>query len=388
MAEGQEIEFELKCTGDTLAPGTHKLRIPLRIQELLNHPGSQNYNRDYNNRFPCADQPTDFNNYSIATRRYVGPDNGQIEVDLYPQVLSITSIPGDSGSFNKICYLDSQYSPRNPHPREIRFCPKFTLGAITSARIKVTNRNPVVIVEALDEVITAGGTARFKLKRIWDSDVVNLHSTTITFNATVSEQFKKTVPTGPLTFAIGETELIVEIPTMTGEVSDKDGMVRFEILAGISEVQATNVGGHYEVYDQLPGITPSGKSSRVASVRILNNYAVPTSTDRTVTVVEDRPYSFQASDFAFTGRDSGDRAGEREGGDAAGCGQSGAARPPRQGPRGDAAGGDGDRGRCGGGGGHFQAEVHAGGERARVGLRLVHVQGKRRGIGERVSPTR
>ena len=306
MAEGQEIEFELECTGGTLAPGTHKLRIPLRIQELMNHPFGS-YNRDYNNRFPCADQPTDFDNYSIATQRYVGPDNGQIEVDLYPQVLSTTSIPGQSGTFNKICYLDSQYSPLNPHPREIRFCPKFTLGAITSARIKVTNRNPVVIVEALDEVITAGGTARFKLKRIWDSDVVNLYSTTFTFNATVSEQFKKTVPTGPLTFAIGETELIVEIPTMTGEVSDKDGMVRFEILAGISEVQATNVGGHYEVYDQLPGITPSGKSSRVASVRILNNYAVPTSTDRTVTVVEDRPYSFQASDFAFTGRDSGDR---------------------------------------------------------------------------------
>ena len=65
-------------------------------------------------------------------------------------------------------------------------------------------------------------------------------------------------------------------------------------------------------------------------------------------------------------------AGEREGGDAAGVGQSCAGW----------GGGDGER--RGGGGGHSQAEVHAACERARDGLRLVHVQGKRRGIAERV----
>ena len=65
-------------------------------------------------------------------------------------------------------------------------------------------------------------------------------------------------------------------------------------------------------------------------------------------------------------------AGEREGGDVAGIGESGAGW----------GGGDGER--RGGGGGHSQAEVHTACERARYGLRLVHVQGKRRGIGERV----
>ena len=54
-------------------------------------------------------------------------------------------------------------------------------------------------------------------------------------------------------------------------VAGEDGLVTFELLAGREQVQSGNIGGHYEVYDHLDGVTPPGGNSRVASVRILNH---------------------------------------------------------------------------------------------------------------------
>ena len=64
-------------------------------------------------------------------------------------------------------------------------------------------------------------------------------------------------------------------------------------------------------------------------------------------------------------------ADEREGGDAAGCGESCAGRDA-----GDGEPGDRDIG-------SRRTGVHAGGERARCGLCELHVQGERRGVGQR-----
>ena len=58
-------------------------------------------------------------------------------------------------------------------PENVRFCPKFTLGAVTSARIVVRNRNPTITVEALDEEVNEGEPARFKLTRIWAEDLLD-----------------------------------------------------------------------------------------------------------------------------------------------------------------------------------------------------------------------
>ena len=84
--------------------------------------------------------------------------------------------------------------------------------------------------------------------------------------------------------------------------------------------------------------------------------ALPTSANRTVTIDEDTAHTFGSVDFAFDGHGRWGRAGEREAGDGAGCGESYAGRGAGEGQPG------------GRDIGSQQAEVHAGGERARGGL--------------------
>ena len=164
MTEGQEIEYRVDCTGGFLAPANINRRMPLRHQEILNHPAND-YNEDRDIRYLCTGAPIDtFSPYRSGRRRYVGPDNGRIEVDLFPQVLTIDSIPGNNSQYIAECYLDSHRGS----PKDVRFCPKYTLGAVTSARIEVTNRNPTVIVEAFDDEVPKGDPARFRVSRIWE----------------------------------------------------------------------------------------------------------------------------------------------------------------------------------------------------------------------------
>ena len=320
MVEGQGIEFDLECTGGFLAAGLtpKSARFPLRVQEVLNHPFAiGGYNDDYKRRFPCAgDQGAFTFPLGDGSKRFVGPDNGRIVVDLFPQVLNLNEIPGrfNNSNYGIICYLDS----RSGSPQDIRFCPKYTLGAVTSARIEVTNRNPTLIVEAVDDAVPKGEPARFRVNRIWESDVLAAYSTAFNFKITVIGMLAESVPNASRTFSSGESELIIEIPTVNDGVRSTDGLVTFELLRELSDSQSPNIGGHYEVYDQLAGITPRGKNSRIASgitprgknsriasVRILSN-AAPTSADRTVTMDEDTAYRFGSVDFAFTDTDGGD----------------------------------------------------------------------------------
>ena len=306
MTEGQAIEFDVVCTGGFVAAAQTIgwARIPLRFQELLNHPSAiGGYNEDYKRRFSCAgdgDQGGYNFPYSVTNRRYVGPDNGRLEVDLFPQVLSLDDMPGfNNSAFGINCYLDSS----SGSPKDIRFCPKYTLGTVTSARIEVTNRNPTVIVEAIDEAIIEGQTARFMVTRIWESDVLAAYSTAFNSTITAGGPYAVSVPSTSRTFAIGDTDILIAVPTVSDAVPGTDGLVTFELEAGLSDVQATNTGGSYEVYHRLPGITPPGKSSRTVSVRIVDASSGPTGAHNTVTVDEDQVYTFQASEFGFADPD-------------------------------------------------------------------------------------
>ena len=306
MTEGQEIEFELEGTGGFLAPAqtTKWARIPLRIQELLNHPaGNRNY--DAKRRFPCAgDQGVFAFPYRDLSRRYVGPDNGRIEVDLFPQVLNLYDIPGNYNSvFGVYCSLDSRSEP----PRDIRFCAKYTLGAVTSARVEVSNRNPTVTVEAVEEEITEGEPACFRVNRICESDVLDAYSTAFSFTITSAGQYAQSMPGTSRTFGAGVTEFIIEIPPVNDAVPGTDGLLTFKLVEGLSEGQAADIGGSCEVYDRVAGITPPGKSARTVSVRVLDaNNTAPTGAHNTVTVDEDQVHTFQAPEFGFADTDPSD----------------------------------------------------------------------------------
>ena len=299
MEEGEEIRYEVECSGNTQIPGysssntaggiTLTQRFVTRKQEILNHPIAPGYDRDNHYRLHCADSTSTYSvhNSGVETR-YTGPSNGEIRVDLLPQQLLV------NGTGFYLCYLDSVPGSL----KDVRFCPKYTLGAVTSARIEVLNRNPTVIVEALDDEVKEGEPARFKLTRVWTSDWLSPTSlfgtsTTVDFTATAVGDYVESPPSGQKTFGASETEITVEIPTAKDGVPGEDGLVTFELLNGSPETQETNFGGHYEVYDQLDGVTPPGKSSRVASVRILDDSRgiAVTPTAATVPEGETRTYT-------------------------------------------------------------------------------------------------
>ena len=272
MVEGEAIEFEVTCSGGTLAPENFRFRIPLRLQEVLNHPLSD-YNTDYTYRWPCADQPSSHVIFQRrhGNRRYVGPDNGAIEVDLFAQVLSTASLPGGVGLFfTRGCYLDSVPGTT----ADIRFCPKFNLGAVRSARIEVLNRNPTITVEAVEDEVPEGEPARFRLTRHWTSDWLSSNAllggeTTVDFDRLTAGVDGTLRTRHQTSFGSSKTEVIVELPTSRLDPTGRVRGVTLELIQGLPETQQANFGGHYEVYDRLEGITPPGGNSRVATVRVL-----------------------------------------------------------------------------------------------------------------------
>ena len=294
IVEATEIDYEVRCTGNTLAPPRvdglpYRLRIPTRIQNVLNHPGNPQYNTDPFIRMPCADQPAPAGftlHRGSVSRRYTGPDGGEILIDLLPQQLAV------SDAIPAYCFLDFVGGSR----RNVRFCPKFTLGAVTSARINVLNRNPTVTVEAFADEVTEGEPARFKVSRIWNADNVSQWPTTFDLTAAATGDYVTgMLPSGSRTFALGESTIMIEIPTENDLVPGADGSVTLELLPGLPETQAENGGGSYVIYDKIPGMTPAGKSARVATVQVLNDDVFPLLSIPDASALEGDPIEFVAT---------------------------------------------------------------------------------------------
>ena len=293
IVEGTEIDYEVTCSGNTVAPSRSWIhRIVAEHEEVLNHPRVPRYNRHTWARHPCSARTDGYGWtwYRDASRRYTGPGNGEITVRLHPQALEARHFGGQSR-----CFLND-YSGT---PEELRFCPKYTLGAVTSARIAVMNRSPTIVIEAVEDEVDEGEAAQFRLTRIWnDENVVPIYGyeTTVDFTSASSGGYVDgEAPAGTRTFGRADTEIIIEVPTVQDQLQGPDGSVTLEILPGTPETQSLNVGGTYEVYDQLDGITPAGKSSRVATVTILNKDMVPLLTVPDAAAEEGEPVEFVAT---------------------------------------------------------------------------------------------
>ena len=273
MVEGEAILYEVVCSGGTLAPdqtsfsGDTRPRIVTRKEEELNHP-LHNYDLDFTFRAPCHDQPYDLGGpvyFGNPNRRFTGPGNGEIRVEILPQVKVVNYLR---------CYTDEVRGT----PDGLEYCPKYTVGAVKSARIAVINRNPTITVEALADTVDEGQPARFKLTRIWAADLISttgVYSTTVAISTTEVGDYVSTFPDRTRTFNPGDIELFVEISTTQDFVPGPDGSVTLELEAESAELQSQNIGGSYEFYDQLDGITPAGKSSKTATVVVRNTDVFP-----------------------------------------------------------------------------------------------------------------
>ena len=168
MYEGQDILYQVNCSGDSIAPATDDPRGGNRLfriighqQENLNHPDG--YDRDFHVRHPCSNEPAPGLTHPFAHRdlRLTAKRNGEIRIDLFPQALEAYDL--DSNSH---CYTDSASGT----PEAERFCPKYTIGAVNAARIKILNRNPTITVEAIGDEVVEGEPAVFKVRRLWVED--------------------------------------------------------------------------------------------------------------------------------------------------------------------------------------------------------------------------
>ena len=273
IVEGSTIEYEVTCSGGTLAPPDHgdfRLRIIREWEEVRNYPGGGFANLPRLAwRMPCADQPHGtILNVLPGRQRYTGPDNGTISADLLPQRHFVAQDPVAAR-----CYEDMV---RPAWKRgSVDFCPKYTLGAVTSARITVLNRNPTITVEAVAGEVTEGEPARFRLTRIWNAQNLQPqggYTTTVEFTAAAEGGYVAgKLPAEPRTFGLGVTEMIIEVPTVNDGRIAPDGEITLELLPQGGESSRVNVGASYEIYDRLEGITPPGKSSLRATVRIIND---------------------------------------------------------------------------------------------------------------------
>ena len=291
VLEGDDIEYAVDCAGNTTQPAPVPHASPERIMvqhsEDLRHPdlniggGVDETNALFRHR--CADDGGVVRQHRSKTGwgRWTAADQGDIAIDLAPQRLL-----GSSGFWR--CYLDEI----DGTPTDVRFCPKYTLGGVVSARITVINRNPTITVAAIEDEVNEGDPATFLLTRIWNDENLGLvdtdsgYTTTFDFTAAATGDYvTAALPSGSRTFGFGKTEMIVEVPTEHNGAPGDDGTVTLELLPGLADSQAANVGGSYEVYDR----------SRVATVTILNTDEMPVLSVRESRVEEGETLLFFAN---------------------------------------------------------------------------------------------
>ena len=247
----RKTEWVLRCSGGY---DTSALQLAVHTDHEMNHPAPAKRNslNLFNQSQPArCDQPK-----PSPAHFFVGPDNGESRYQILP--------PND---------------PRYPYWRcTDRFCPRYTVGTPSEATIRVINRSPTITVAAAEERVAEGEAARFELTRHWNQE--NLWEggewavTVVAVRLGHSGGYVRVPLPDSVSFGVGQTRLTVEVPTADDELVGGDGAVTLELLPD-PKPPAANPAANYEIYDHLPGVTPAGGNSRVATIVIADNDSTP-----------------------------------------------------------------------------------------------------------------
>ncbi len=287
MPEGTKIAFEILCTGSYTY--SHPFLPVLDHDHEFNHPFND-YNFAGYWSAPCNRQ----SEFPLsAGQSFTGPDGGEIRA----HILSTTEIESrwkngrimhESGrTFIYFTCLEHDYG----------YCPRYTLGTPNALRVAVYNLNPTVIVAAEQDAVDEGEAARFVITRIWDhpgifdyampGDAIAI--TRIGFRVAEAGGYVAAADIGEKqqdAFTFSRHEYVLEVPTIDDAVKRDGGTVTVELMP--DSFPGVNIGGQYELYESLPGITPPGKSSIRATVSIRDNdLAVTVAMTEEAVVVEE-----------------------------------------------------------------------------------------------------
>ena len=248
----RQTEWVLRCSGGY---DTSALQLVMHTDHEMNHPASAAVwlSRNVFNQSQTA--RCDQSRRSSA-HHWVGPANGEARHLILP--------PND---------------PRYEFWRcTDRFCPRYTVGTPSEATIRVINRSPTITVAAAEERVAEGTAARFELTRHWNQE--NLWEggewavTVVAVRLGHSGGYVRVPLPDSVSFGVGQTRLTVEVPTADNELVGVDGAVTLELLPD-PKPPAANPAANYEIYDHLPGVTPAGGNSRVATIVIADNDSTP-----------------------------------------------------------------------------------------------------------------
>ena len=250
----RQTEWVLRCSGGY---DTSALQLAVHVDHEMNHPHPgvvNSWNRLNMNLAARCDQPR-----PVPAHHWVGPANGEARYQILP--------PND---------------PRFEFWRcTDRFCPRHTVGTPSEATIRVINRSPTITVAAAEERVAEGEAARFELTRHWNQenlfDAGNSGEWAVTVVAVRlghSGGYVRVPLPDSVSFGVGQTRLTVEVPTADNALVGGDGAVTLELLPD-PKPPAANPAANYEIYDHLPGVTPAGGNSRVATIVIADNDSTP-----------------------------------------------------------------------------------------------------------------
>ena len=300
IEEGLPISFRLQCTGEyEFNAFPHHLTIQTDWFHEMNHPaqfggahsfGGANlgYNAVGTSRVQnCGDRVV--NSPLPVGRRYVGPDGGELRIELAPantqpadrhQALTDAYAGAvDEAMRTRIPITQTGLFPDTSYRlgflcRETRFCPRYDIGTPSAIRITVVNRDPTILISAESTVVVEGEPARFVVERRWNDDLLLNPApdseTVVALRVSQNGRYITGALPTEITFGRYATSTVVELETVDDGAYGDNGSVTIELLPDTTGTDL-NTFGKYSIHEYWLGHTPPGARSDRATVAITND---------------------------------------------------------------------------------------------------------------------
>jgi hypothetical protein len=277
ILEGNKVRFETRCSGGYQYSHPRSILPLVDHAHEFRHPVHSSYDVSGFAFAPCNRE----HEFGVrADQSHTGPAGGEIRAALLSgSDLANRWVDGriqhDNGRlYAYIACAESDFS----------FCPRYTVGTPNALRLAVRNANPTVTVAAQRAQVGEGEPARFVITRHWDHPALFDNAqpgdpavkTRIGYRVMGAAEYVAGQYTGDKerdAFNLTVHQYTVEVPTVDDAMRRADGSVTLELLP--DTFAAVNVGGTYELYETIPGITPPGLSSIRATVTIRDNEVDP-----------------------------------------------------------------------------------------------------------------
>ena len=273
ILEGNKVRFETRCSGGYQYSHPRSFLPLVDHAHDFNHPMIPSYNVAAFAFTPCNRE----HEFPIRQdQSYTGPAGGEIRAAL----LSSSDI--ESRWVNGRVQHDSGglFHYFACSERDFSYCPRYTVGTPNALRLSVRNTNPAVTVAAEQDQVDEGEPVRFVITRHWDHPALFDNAqpgdpavrTRIGYRVTHAGAYVAAEYTGDKerdAFNLTVHEYTVEIPTDDDATRRPDGAVTLELLP--DSFADVNVGGAYELYESIPGITPPDQNSIRATVTVRDN---------------------------------------------------------------------------------------------------------------------